>query len=72
MSGAALARFIGKEGLARLVASTNGKGSVLVPVKVKDARSVFGRVDVLVSPIGGEGELWMDAERLTLSEGADA
>lgn len=72
MSAAELARFIGKEGKARLVASHASSGVLKVPVKVKDARSMFGRVDLLVTPVGGEGEVWMDAAGVTLSEGAEA
>lgn len=72
MSAAELARFIGKKGLARLVASHAVSGVVKVPVIVKDARSMFGRVDLLVTPVGGEGEVWMDAAGVTLSEGAES
>lgn len=36
----------------------------LVAVRVLDARSNFGRVDVLVTPITGNGERWIDLERV--------
>jgi hypothetical protein len=36
-----------------------------VPVTVKDAREVYGRTDYLVTPIGGSGEKWVEAYRVT-------
>lgn len=38
--------------------------SLSVAVRVLDARSNFGRVDVLVTPIAGSGERWIDLSRL--------
>lgn len=35
-----------------------------VPVKVLDAKYVFGRTDVLVTPIGGHGQKWTRVEKL--------
>jgi len=39
-------------------------GKLRVPVKVLDARSVWGKRQLLVSPIGGDGEIWADASRV--------
>lgn len=35
------------------------------PVTVLDARRAFGRTDVLIRPIGGDGEKWVNSEFLT-------
>ena len=35
-----------------------------IPVRVTDVRIAFGRVDVLVTPIGGSGERWVNADKL--------
>lgn len=35
-----------------------------IVVMVDDARKQFGRVDVLVKPVGGIGETWVVADRL--------
>ncbi len=37
-----------------------------VPVKILDARENYGRIDCLVTPVGGTGEAWVSAERVTL------
>ena len=39
-------------------------GNLLVPVQCVDARQVFRRIDVLVTPVGGDGEQWVAADRL--------
>jgi len=35
-----------------------------VDVKILDVKQVFGRVDVLITPINGSGEKWVQADRL--------
>lgn len=35
---------------------------LIVDVKVKDARETFGRTDLLISPVSGEGEQWVSLE----------
>lgn len=39
-------------------------GQLRVPVVVVDTRTVFGRVDCLVEPIGGSGCEWVSVGRL--------
>ena len=41
--------------------SING---LLFPVRVLDARKVWGRVDVLISPLGGSGETWVESSKV--------
>jgi hypothetical protein len=57
--------------LQEVTDKTNGTGKgkvsmdgMWVNVKVIDARKVFGRVDVLVTPISGEGQSWIQLDRL--------
>ena len=39
---------------------------MLFPVRIVDARRVFGRIDYQVSPIGGSGSKWVDANRVVV------
>jgi hypothetical protein len=39
-------------------------GPLTILVKVINSRTVFGRVDCLVSPIHGKGQQWVSEERL--------
>lgn len=32
------------------------------PVKVLDTRQMYGRTDLLISPVSGSGEQWVSAE----------
>ncbi len=36
---------------------------LLVPVKVLDVQARYGRLDILITPKGGRGEVWMQAAR---------
>ena len=36
-----------------------------VLVDIRDIRDVFGRVDFLISPVGGSGEKWVQKGSLT-------
>jgi len=40
------------------------KGSLTVRVQVIDLRVAFGRFDMLVTPIDGTGEAWVDSGRV--------
>lgn len=46
--------YVGKYG--RVVA-----GGFTIHVKIKDARSAYGRVDLLVTPMAGAGDKWVRA-----------
>lgn len=54
-----LALKIGKRGLVRA-------GQLEVEVEVYDAKMVYGRVLLLVRPVAGHGETWVDAQRVRL------
>lgn len=36
-----------------------------VSVEVKDARIRFGHLDLLITPVGGAGQKWMEARRIS-------
>lgn len=38
-----------------------------VLVDIRDIREAFGRVDFLISPVGGSGEKWVQKGSLTFS-----
>ena len=59
MSVAELAKVIGQTG------SLSVEG-LLVPVKVRDVRTHWGRVDYCVEPVGGDGIQWVSANRVRL------
>jgi hypothetical protein len=54
-----LLKLVGKEGTI-----LTGVGSITVPIKILDARFRFGRVDLLVVPLSGNGEAWVDWNRI--------
>jgi len=37
-----------------------------VRVRIVNAREVFGRIDVLVEPVAGEGTAWVSADRVRI------
>lgn len=59
MSVAELAKAIGQVGTLNLE-------GLVIPVKVRDVRQQWGRVDYWVEPVGGDGLKWVSAERVRL------
>lgn len=53
-------QYIGKTG------SIQGDGTIRVTVEIKDAKSSYGVTRLLVSPITGSGEAWVNAVRVEL------
>ncbi len=58
--------------IQEVIKKTKGTGEGIVDidglrvmVKVIDSRKVFGRCDVLVTPVSGEGQKWIDLARLS-------
>ena len=43
-----------------------------VEVKIRDARLRFGHLDLLVTPVAGEGERWVEQHRIALVDEAPA
>jgi hypothetical protein len=62
MTAAEIFRLIGRRGVAQI-------GGVGVAVEVKDVKDrVFGRTCLLVAPLDGEGEVWVNADKVQLEE----
>lgn len=59
MATVELAKYIGRKGWLRIEGFN-------MAVEVKDVRHVWGRIDVLVSPVAGSGDNWVSLERVTL------
>jgi hypothetical protein len=53
-----LAGYVGK------TCSWRAALNVTVQVRVVDVRRAFGRLDLLVEPIAGSGQLWIDQEKV--------
>lgn len=55
-----LSQYINIEHKARLVPE------LLVPVRIKDAKSSYGRIRYLITPVNGDGEVWIEGFKLGL------
>ena len=62
MTAGELGAFIGKRAMW---ASPNGLN---IAVKTVDARDMFGRIDVRITPAEGSGEAWVDRDSLDLED----
>lgn len=62
MTNAELAAFVGREGLI-----TFDGGKLTIEVHSKDAREVYGRLDILVEPVAGTGQAWVAESRIAWS-----
>jgi len=60
MNASELNKYIGREGRYTLVAP------LYFDVKVTDVKTSYGRVRVLVEPISGSGEAWVDLSSVQL------
>lgn len=65
MTGAELSRLIGRRAMWR-------RNGVAVPVVIRDARSNYGRVDVLVEPLRGAGRTWVELRRVEVEDARDS
>lgn len=63
-----MARHIGRKGTATMGVGGGSTGTIEVPVEVLDARERYGNVDLLVTPIGGSGELWLTEAKVTFAD----
>lgn len=61
-----LAEYRDKRGMFEI---TSGKGHMFCPVHVKEAKGTFGVIRLLVTPVGGHGEQWVSANRVTILRG---
>lgn len=49
-----------------------GAYAVCVDVEVLDARTAYGREDVYVRPIAGEGSAWVSSDRVKVKVGKES
>lgn len=60
-----LSALIGRKGYVRMSSSNSGD-RVRVDVRILDGRTAFGREDLLVKPVAGDGEAWVSLDNVTL------
>lgn len=48
--------------LVNATATYQVKGTFKVNVRIVDVREVWGRTDVMIRPVDGTGELWVDVQ----------
>jgi len=58
-----LANIVGKRGSIELLPG------VTFAVTILDGRMAYGRQDILVEPVEGEGAAWVSAERVKIGKG---
>lgn len=73
MTAKELSKYEGRTGLATITPGVGKKKSeagatLQIPVKILDARSMFGRIEVLITPVGGKGERWVTRKTVTLDK----
>ena len=65
MTAQELARYIGKHGTI-----STQLGTIKIPVLVRDAKELHGRIYLSVVPLGdSEGEAWVDRGQVTINGG---
>lgn len=57
-----MAEVIGKRCMVTVFLSD----SITFPAEIKDVRQSYGRLDYRITPVGGEGLIWVSAERVKL------
>ncbi|HEU4343708.1 MAG TPA: hypothetical protein VFU31_19330 [Candidatus Binatia bacterium] len=62
------AKYIGKTGTFNIPLKGAGDTGFTIPIKVIDARSLCGRVDLKVEPEHGTGDAWIKLANLKLTE----
>ena len=62
MTAREIAELLDKQATLEL----QGSGLV-IGVRIVNARENFGRIDVLVTPMEGSGQAWVNAERVTIN-----
>ena len=61
-----LQELIGQKGSVVMYPSwpPSKTGEAIVDVEITHARAIYGRVDVLVTPVAGSGSVWVNADRV--------
>lgn len=60
MSVALIKKYVGEPATLTVLLSLS------VPIEIKDVKEVFGRVDLLVTPVGGSGEKWVSSDSVVM------
>lgn len=71
MTAADLASHVGKRGVCSISLGERGRHRLLVRVKILDARRVYGRTDLLVTPEAGSGVAWVVSSRVEVGTGSE-
>lgn len=61
-----LRSFVGKKGDLPAGRNRDGGYDLTVRVQVKDARTTYGHIDLLVTPLAGAGEKWVRRSNMTV------
>ena len=48
--------------------ATIWRNGISIPVYIRDVRAAYGRIDYMVSPIGGSGSLWVSEANVEFNE----
>lgn len=51
-------KYIGKDGDYTVFNQGKIRGKMVIKVRIIDTKEIFGRIEFLISPIVGTGELW--------------
>lgn len=63
------AAYLGKSGQFTLPLRAYKPGSpMVIPVTVVDVRPSYGRVDVAIEPVNGDGAAWVDSKSVKIEE----
>ena len=68
MTGKQLAKYIGRPGWVTYSGINYNADSIRFPITVTDSRTMFGRTDLLVEPVGGSGSAWVELARVTFPD----
>jgi len=61
-----LRQYLGKKATLPVQKNRESGYDLTMRVLVRDARVVYGRVELLVEPLAGSGTAWVKLDRLTL------
>lgn len=63
-----LTGLIGREGDMVVAWSPRTRAGLTIRIRVTDARSNYGNVQYLVTPVAGGGQAWVESRRVELEE----
>ena len=54
-------------GTLTVPAGRYAKDELTIPVRILDTREAYGRTNVLVEPVGGQGRAWVSGDRVKVT-----